>query len=247
MAKILSVDTTGKISRANLFCTDGRHEAYMEIDNGKSHSYNVMSLIKNLCSKHKIKLEDIERALVVNGPGSFTGIRIGMAVVKGLFFGEEKVCAQMSSLEHIAREYLYTNKLTKSCTVYSLIDAKNHQIYIGKYYFMENGDLKTVYEKAGDLFDMIEEVIHGMQKDEKIVFAIEEGYEEIMEEVKSHVSLAQKSNEILYEHIILKLAGSIHKILEMERNEESYITPEEILPNYLKKTQAQKMWEEKNK
>ena len=67
-----------------------------------THSQTLMPMIENLLAASKIKLSDIEGFAIANGPGSFTGIRIGVSTVKALCFAYKKPCLAITSFDTMA-------------------------------------------------------------------------------------------------------------------------------------------------
>ena len=100
--KLLAVDTSAK--SASVAVTDGEKllsECY--VNAGLTHSKTLMPMIDNALSQAGLTLEDIDALCVNAGPGSFTGVRIGVSAVKGIAFTHSKPCAQVSTLESMAR------------------------------------------------------------------------------------------------------------------------------------------------
>lgn len=94
----------------------------------KSHSQIIIVLIEELLNKLAITPADIDLYVAAKGPGSFTGIRVGIAAIKGLADGSGKPCIGVSTLKAMALPYTVTDNLI--CT---LIDARRDQVYYGIY------------------------------------------------------------------------------------------------------------------
>lgn len=122
--KILAIDTTSKICSVALL-EDDKIIDEMNLDSGLTHSENLMPLVKEILEKNKIELKEINLIGVDVGPGSFTGIRIGVASVKAMAEVWNIPVASITSLETLARSIETTN------TIVSLIDARNSQVYMG--------------------------------------------------------------------------------------------------------------------
>ena len=98
---ILAVDTAGKTVGVALLQDDRLlYECYL--DAGMTHSETLMPLIDNCLKLCGMGCKDIDLYGVNAGPGSFTGLRIGLAAVKGLAFPRETLCAPVSTLEALA-------------------------------------------------------------------------------------------------------------------------------------------------
>ena len=98
---ILAVDTAGKTAGVALLQDDRLlYEVYL--DAGMTHSETLMPMIDTCLKMCGMTCADIDLYGVNAGPGSFTGLRIGLAAVKGLAFPRETLCAPVSTLEALA-------------------------------------------------------------------------------------------------------------------------------------------------
>ena len=98
---ILAVDTAGKTLGVALL-QDGRLKYECYLDGGMTHSETLMPLVDHCLKLCGLTCADIDLFGVNAGPGSFTGLRIGLAAVKGLAFPRETPCAPVSTLEALA-------------------------------------------------------------------------------------------------------------------------------------------------
>ena len=133
--KILAIDTTSKICSTAIL-EDEKIIDENTINNGLTHSENLMPLIVELLERNNIKLSEINLIAVCVGPGSFTGIRIGIATIKPMSEVYNIPIAAVTSLECLAATI-------QADTIISLIDARNNQVYAG--IFDENINLKEEY------------------------------------------------------------------------------------------------------
>lgn len=121
--RTLAIDTSSKACSAAIF--DGQKllwEGYL--DNGNTHSCTLMPLISQGLDILELQADAIEGFAVSKGPGSFTGLRIGLATVKGLAFGTDKPCVGVSTLLGLA----YNLPLTQG-HILSVLDARAGQVY----------------------------------------------------------------------------------------------------------------------
>ena len=107
-----------------------------------THSERLMSSIEHMFSKAGIVVADIDAIGVSTGPGSFTGIRIGMSVAKAMAYAANKPLIAISTLESIAYRYFESGHL-----VCPLIDARRSEVYAAL--FNVNDDVTTL-EQIGD-------------------------------------------------------------------------------------------------
>jgi len=122
--KILAVDTTSKICSVAILEDDNLIDE-INLDSGLTHSENLMPIMKELLEKNKTKLKDINLIGVDCGPGSFTGIRIGIASVKAIAEVFNIPVAEVTSLENLAKN------VESEGYIGSIIDARNNQVYFG--------------------------------------------------------------------------------------------------------------------
>ena len=122
---ILAISTSSNICSVALL-NDDHIILELNINDSKTHSENLMPLIDNLLTKTNIKLSEIDLIGVDKGPGSFTGIRIGISTVKGLAAPNDIPIVPVSSLEALSY-----NATANTGYICSLIDAKNFQVYCG--------------------------------------------------------------------------------------------------------------------
>lgn len=100
---ILGIDTSGKTASAALFDTETEVIlAQASLYTQKTHSQVIMPMVKEIISQTGKKLSDVGAIAAANGPGSYTGLRIGVAAVKALAFGLDIKCCGVSTLEGLA-------------------------------------------------------------------------------------------------------------------------------------------------
>ena len=121
--KILSVDSSAIVASAAL-SEDGRLLAEYTLNNKNTHSETLLPMIESLLSFFSMETADVDLFAVSIGPGSFTGVRIGTATVKGLAFASNKPCVGVSTLEAIA----YNLRFHKGI-VCPVMNARRSQVY----------------------------------------------------------------------------------------------------------------------
>ena len=121
--KILALDSTAKVASVALV-EDERLLGEITLNNGNTHSQTLLPMVEFLLQKFEWTPSDIDLFAVAAGPGSFTGVRISAATVKGLAFGREVPCAGVSTLEALAYNLCDHNGLI--CPV---MNARRQQVY----------------------------------------------------------------------------------------------------------------------
>ena len=121
--KFLSIDSSSRSASAAVV-SDGKVLGEFFVNNKLTHSQTLMKMVENLLNVTDTKISDITAIVVTNGPGSFTGIRIGIAAVKGLALGADKLCIPISSLGAIAYNFLGEEGI-----IVANLDARQGQVY----------------------------------------------------------------------------------------------------------------------
>lgn len=163
--KILSIDSSAKT--ASVAVTDGTtllSECF--VNAGLTHSRTLMPMIDNALSQADMIIDNIDAFCVNAGPGSFTGIRIGVAAVKGLALASDKPCLGVSTLEAIAYNFIDEN-----CVVCSAMDARCNQVYAALF-SIENG---VVTRLCDDYAVPISELAEEIKKLDKTVILAGDG------------------------------------------------------------------------
>ncbi len=157
--KILAIDTSSKIcSVAILEDTDIIIEK--NIDNGTTHSQKLMPMVQEILKECSLTLTDFDLFACSVGPGSFTGVRIGVSTVKAFCDVTNVPVTPVSSLEGLAYNTLSSNFFDDTNIICSLIDAKNDNVYCG-IFRRENNNTFTQLEdlcakNINDVLDILE-------------------------------------------------------------------------------------------
>ncbi len=124
--KILAIETSCDVASVSLL-EDNKLIKELKNQAVKNHSETLMPLIDELLKTTNTTIHDIDLFACDNGPGSFTGIRIGLSTVKAFCDVTNKQCSCVSSLEALA----YTNIADDNSIICSMIDAKHDNVYAG--------------------------------------------------------------------------------------------------------------------
>ena len=121
--KILSLDSSATVASVALL-EDGRILAEYTLNNGNTHSETLLPMVETILRDYGSTVDEIDLFAATTGPGSFTGIRIGAATVKGLAFSTGKPCAEVSTLEAIAE-----NLACREGLICPVMNARRSQVY----------------------------------------------------------------------------------------------------------------------
>ena len=150
--KVLALETSAKACSAAV-TEDGRVVASAFQCTGLTHSRTLMPMVEDMLRNADLTLSDCDIIAVANGPGSFTGIRIGIAAAKGLAFAADKPAAGVSTLEAMALGCAGMNGL-----IVCAMDARRQQVY-NALFRAENGILTRLSpDRPIALADLAEEV-----------------------------------------------------------------------------------------
>ena len=125
--KILALESSATACSAAL-CEDEKLIAQSYQNNGLTHSVTLMPMTTSLLAGCGVTLEQVDLIAVAAGPGSFTGLRIGVAAAKGLAWSQNKPCAPCSTLESMAWNLAHTG--LEICAV---MDARRQQVYNARF------------------------------------------------------------------------------------------------------------------
>lgn len=156
---ILSVDSSSVTASAALTDED-RIIKNKFINAGLTHSETLLPMIKNVMAGYQ--LSDLDAIAITAGPGSFTGVRIGVATVKGLAFDADIPCISVSTLEAIAYNFV-----DEDCIVCAVMDARRMQFY-NAFFEIKNGKVSRI---CSDRAISIEDLKRDISKYDRVVIA----------------------------------------------------------------------------
>ncbi len=147
-SSLLAVDTATEICGIAL-AIDGRIETELILDRGVTHTRSVLSAIDAVLGIAGLSTEDIDAYAVTRGPGSFTGLRIGISTVKGLALATAKPLVGISSLEVLAHQA--SGRADLICPV---MDARRREVYWTLYQRTAEGLTAIMEERVGAVAEM---------------------------------------------------------------------------------------------
>ena len=150
--KILALETSAKSVSAAVV-ENGAVLASSYQNTGLTHSRTLMPLVDGMLKAADLKLEQMELIAVAQGPGSFTGLRIGVSAAKGLAWAKELPCCGVSTLLAMAQNLRHLDG-----TIVCAMDARRNQVY-NAVFRAENGQLTRLTEdRAVSLAELAEEL-----------------------------------------------------------------------------------------
>lgn len=156
---ILSLDSTAVTASVALTENDSVIKSEF-VNSGLTHSETLLPMIKRVMNGYSYS--DLDGIAVTSGPGSFTGVRIGIATVKGIAFNYSIPCYSVSTLEAIAYNFVDTN-----CIVCSVMDARRMQFY-NAVFRIHDGNVERLCD---DRAISIDELRNELSSYEKVIIA----------------------------------------------------------------------------
>lgn len=163
---LLALDSTARVASVAL-CEDGTLLGEYTINNGNTHSETLLPMVESLLKLFGMEIKDIDAFAVAAGPGSFTGVRIGVATLKGLAFGTDKPCVGVSTLEALAKNPSADGLI---CPV---MNARRNQVYTALFR-SQNGVLERLMPDSAIAIEELDRILDGY--DEPVILC-GDGYE----------------------------------------------------------------------
>jgi tRNA threonylcarbamoyladenosine biosynthesis protein TsaB len=150
--KILAIETSAKsVSAAVVENGVLLASAYQNM--GLTHSRTLMPLVDGMLSAAGLRVQDMDLLAATNGPGSFTGLRIGVSALKGLAWALEKPCCGVSTLAAMARNLAHMEGL-----IVCAMDARRNQVYNALFLAQDGVLTRQCPDRAIGLAELVEEI-----------------------------------------------------------------------------------------
>ncbi len=240
---ILSIDSSGMTASAALV-TKEKILAEMSVNNKKTHSQTLLPMVEQLMDSVDLSPEAVDMIAIAEGPGSFTGLRIGAALAKGLGLALEKPLIGISTTDALA----YGCGMT-DCLICPMIDARHETVYTGIYAWRGGCFMTLIDTEAVSLRELAEQVAD-LHPDPGTVIIVcgdgAQGYQDSFDSYLREVytERGQEPEErpelkLAPVHLRLQRAAALGA-LALQRTETA--TPaDDFAPDYHRMTQAERM------
>lgn len=149
---VLAFESSAKAASVAL-CRDGKLISQYSQCSGLTHSRTLLPMAEDMLKNAELTIRDVDAFAVAHGPGSFTGVRIGVSTVKGLAWAADKPCVGVSTLEAMA-----WHGVSAGGYVCPVMDARRNQVY-NAIFRIENGNpIRLCEDRAIALSQLIDEV-----------------------------------------------------------------------------------------
>jgi tRNA threonylcarbamoyladenosine biosynthesis protein TsaB len=229
--KILSIETSTMLGGVAIVDEQAGLVAETKLNVKTTHSERLMTAVDNTLQQSELSLNDIDVFAVAIGPGSFTGLRIGLSTAKGLSYSTGKPLVTVPTLDAFAWNFSYSMH-----PVCLMLDARRSEVYAAVYRWEENG-FRTVLEaisvRPEKLLDKLEE---------KILFA---GEGALL--YKKRITDIMKDRAVFAGADKMVPSPANVAVLGLERAvRDEYAPAAETVPLYIRKSEAEVKWSEKN-
>lgn len=214
---LLSMDSSAVT--ASVALTDGDEIIKSEfVNSGLTHSETLLPMIARVMDGHKYS--ELDGIAITAGPGSFTGVRIGVATVKGLAFNDDIPCYSVSTLEAIAYNFVDENAV-----VCAVMDARRMQFY-NALFRVQNGKVERLCD---DRAISIEDLRNELKQYDKVIIA-GDGANLCFRNIElENCSLAD--DDKMYQNAV--------GVAKAAKNKNA-ISPKALMPVYLRQSQAER-------
>lgn len=221
--RILGIDTSAGAASCAV-CETGESRKVLAsgyINTRLNHSQTLVPLMENMLKSAEIGIESIDALAVSNGPGSFTGLRIGVSAIKGIAFAAEKPCIAVSSLEAMAY-----NCLLHKGVVCAVMDARCNQVY-NALFRVEKGIVTRICEDRALFIPDLAEELKGIREE---ILLVGDGADLTYKTINGeNVTLAPP---------LLRYQNAVSVCFAAEKGRE--ISAKELMPSYLRLPQAER-------
>ena len=221
--KILSLDSTALVASVAL-CEDDKLLGEITLNNGNTHSETLLPMVEFLLQRLSMTADEIDLFAASQGPGSFTGVRIGAATIKGLAFATNKPCIGVSTLEALAYNLVGTDGLI--CPV---MNARRKQVYTALFRCKNGAFERLLPDSAIAITELDEHLKQFSQPD----YLVGDGYD-ITRELLTHEQISTPER---YRH---QSAYSVAQIAYTAYQNGARTTDIQLSPTYLRLSQAER-------
>ncbi len=233
---ILAMDSSSTAASV-VYLSDDKILAQSYINAGLTHSTTLMPMTQAVLDNANLKLSDVNYFAVSVGPGSFTGLRIGISAIKGLSLAENKPCVPVSTLEAMAYNYAYSNII-----VCAVIDARCNRFFNALFQCESDGTVKRLCEDRVISYEELEAELNDSYYYKNVVLAGDGA------ELAHRLLRTQKvALHIAPAHLRYQQASGVamaaKNLVELGKT----VTSQQLLPSYLSLPQAQRELQKKLK
>ncbi|MCT4661361.1 MAG: tRNA (adenosine(37)-N6)-threonylcarbamoyltransferase complex dimerization subunit type 1 TsaB [Tissierellales bacterium] len=229
---VLAIDTSSVVATCALW-EEGRLVNERVSNSKMTHSQTLMPMIEEMMRESELEIESVDYFAVVTGPGSFTGLRIGVATAKALAHALGKSVVGIPAMEALAYNLPYVDGI-----IVPIMDARRDRVFTAIYRW-ENNKLEIVMDQdVMQIDDLIERL-----KSEDIVYFCGDGSIKFRDRFESGID---GKAVFARAYVNMPKASSVAEVAADRIKEGKIQTHLELVPNYLRKSQAEREYDEKH-
>ena len=225
--KILALETSAKAVSAAV-TENGKVLCSGYQDTGLTHSRTLMPIVEHILKNTGLTVADMDAIAVAAGPGSFTGIRIGVAAAKGLAFAADKPAVGVSTLAAMARNVAFCDGL-----VICAMDARRQQVY-NALFEAKDGQLTRL---TPDRAIALEELAEELRSDPRPKTVVGDGAKLCL----AHLTAAGIPCRLAPAHLVMQNAMSVALEAEAMAAKGKLVSAQALEPVYLRPAQADRL------
>lgn len=227
--KILSLECSATPCSAAVI-EDGRVLASGFVNVKMTHSQTLMPMVESVLSSALIDIDDIDGFAISAGPGSFTGVRIGISAVKGMAAAKKIPCVGVSTLMAMAYNYSDTD-----CIICAVMDARCNQVYNAIFEISGGVITRLCDDRALLCSELSQEIEKISQTSEKPIIIVGDGTEVFYPFAQNFLKVQKAAEPRKYQNAI---GVGFAALADFENG--NTLRPEELLPVYLRLPQAER-------
>lgn len=231
--KIFAIDTSSIVATCAVM-DDEKLIGEYTINHKRTHSQKLMPMIKELMESCELKIDDIDVFAASVGPGSFTGLRIGIATIKALAHTVNKPVVGVPTIDALAYNIPYFDGL-----IVPIMDARRKRVYTGIYHWERD---KFVIDKNQDVLE-IDKLIDILKKRKEYIIlsgdAVHIYRDKIIEVLGQKAIFAPR-------HLNMPRSSSVAELAMEKYRQGEYQSFYDLVPEYLRKSQAEREYDKKN-
>ena len=226
--RILSLDSTALTATVAL-CEDERLIGLYTLNSGSTQSETLLPMVESMMGLLGWQISDVDFFACSKGPGSFTGVRIGAATIKGLAFDCEKPCIGVSTLEALAYHLKDLNG-SKEAILCPVMNARRGQVY-NALFRVENGVVSRICEDRALAISVLEQEL---SEYDIPIYLSGDGYE-ITKQGMTKVNVANTPEQLRYQNAYSVAMVALDAYRNGDRTSDA-----ELSPSYLRLPQAER-------
>jgi tRNA threonylcarbamoyladenosine biosynthesis protein TsaB len=245
--KILALETSTMLGGIALMDEFSGLIAEVRLNVKATHSERLMTEVDHLLKSADLKIADIDVFAIAIGPGSFTGLRIGLSTVKGFSYATNNPIVSVPTLEALAWNFPYSR-----FPVCTLLDARKKEVYAALFIWEDDGFLRALDESSMKIHSLLEHLnsrFHNKKEErnledmtsDKIIFTGEGAVlymEKIIQILGDNASFASPEK-------MVPSPGNVAYLGMRKAQKGEFSDPVSLVPFYIRRSEAEIKWDSK--